>query len=89
MTTSVVGEDYEETVGAMNRFRESTVATWRGDPRRAAKIILDVVDLAEPPLRLLLGAGAVDSARRSSVERAAEAEQWAEVSRSADFPEGE
>jgi NAD(P)-dependent dehydrogenase (short-subunit alcohol dehydrogenase family) len=89
MTTSAVGEDYEETVGAMNRFRESTVATWRGDPRRAASIILDVVDLAEPPLRLLLGAGAVDSAHRSSVERAAEAEQWAAVSRSADFPEGE
>ncbi len=89
MTTSVVGEEYEETVGAMNRFRESTVATWRGDPRRAASIILDVVDLAEPPLRLLLGAGAVDAAHRSSVERAAEAEQWAAVSRSADFPEGE
>jgi NAD(P)-dependent dehydrogenase (short-subunit alcohol dehydrogenase family) len=89
MNTSIVGADYEDTVGAMNRFRESTVSTWRGDPRRAADILLDVVDLDEPPLRLLLGDGAVRSADKSSRERAAEAEQWAEVSRSADFPEGE
>jgi NAD(P)-dependent dehydrogenase (short-subunit alcohol dehydrogenase family) len=89
MHTSTVGPDYEDTVGAMNRFRESTVSTWRGDPKRAANILLDLVDLDEPPLRLLLGDGAVRSADESSRERAAEAEQWAEVSRSADFPEGE
>jgi NAD(P)-dependent dehydrogenase (short-subunit alcohol dehydrogenase family) len=89
MSTSTVGADYEDTVGAMNRFRESTVSTWRGDPKRAANILLDVVDLDEPPLRLLLGDGAVQSADKSSRERAAEAEQWAEVSRSADFPVGE
>ena len=89
MHTSTVGADYEDTVGTMNRFRESTVSTWRGDPKRAANILLDLVDLDEPPLRLLLGDGAVRSADKSSRERAAEAEQWAEVSRSADFPEGE
>jgi NAD(P)-dependent dehydrogenase (short-subunit alcohol dehydrogenase family) len=89
MQTSPVGADYEDTVGAMNRFRESTVSTWRGDPKRAANILVDVVDLDEPPLRLLLGEGAVTSADRSSRERAAEAERWAAVSRSADFPEGE
>ena len=89
MYKAAVGADYDETVGAVNRFRESTVATWRGDPRRAANIIVDVVDLEEPPLRLLLGAGAVESAERSSRERAAEADKWAEISRSADFPEGE
>jgi NAD(P)-dependent dehydrogenase (short-subunit alcohol dehydrogenase family) len=89
MGTSRVGADYEDTVGAMNRYRESTVTTWRGDPGRAADILLDLVDLDEPPLRLLLGDGAVRSADKSSRERAAEAERWAEVSRSADFPEGE
>jgi NAD(P)-dependent dehydrogenase (short-subunit alcohol dehydrogenase family) len=89
MGTSTVGADYADTVGAMNRFRESTVSTWRGDPKRAAHILLDLVDLDEPPLRLLLGDGAVKSADKSSKERAAEAEQWAEVSRSADFPERE
>jgi len=89
MHAPAVGVDYDETVGAMNRFRKSTVATWRGDPRRAARIIVDLVELEEPPLRLLLGSGAVESAATSSRERAAEAEKWAEISRSADFPEGE
>jgi NAD(P)-dependent dehydrogenase (short-subunit alcohol dehydrogenase family) len=89
MQTSTVGEGYEDSVGAMNRFRASTVSTWRGDPKRAANILVDLVDLDDPPLRLLLGEGAVTSAEQSSRERAAEAERWAEVSRSADFPEGE
>lgn len=89
MQTAPVGPDYEQTVGEMNRYRESTVATWRGDPVRAAKIITELVRLDDPPLRLLLGAGAVESAAASSASRAAEAERWAELSRSADFPDGE
>jgi NAD(P)-dependent dehydrogenase (short-subunit alcohol dehydrogenase family) len=89
MQTAPVGPDYEQTVGEMNRYRESTVATWRGDPVRAAKIITEIVRLDDPPLRLLLGAGAVESAAASSASRAAEADKWAELSRSADFPDGE
>jgi len=84
-----VGKDYEQTVGEMNRYRESTVANWRGDPARAAKIITEIARLDEPPLRLLLGAGAVESAEKASKARAAEAEKWADLSRSADFPAGE
>ncbi|SDL41787.1 oxidoreductase [Nonomuraea jiangxiensis] len=89
MTALPVGEDYEQTVGEMNRYRETTVATWRGDPGRAARIITEIADLDDPPLRLLLGAGAVERAEASSKARAAEAERWAHVSRSADFPPGE
>ena len=83
--TLPVSEDYDQTVGAMNRYRQSTAATWPGDPARAARIIVDVARLDEPPLRLLLGAGAVEAAEKASQARAAEAEKWADVSRSADF----
>jgi len=86
MRTPPVSEDYDLTVGAMNRYREATVSQWPGDPARAAKIITDIVRLDEPPLRLLLGAGAVELAEEASKARAAEAEKWADVSRSADFP---
>lgn len=86
MRTRPVSPDYDATVGAMNRYRESTAASWPGDPERAAAIITDIVRTENPPRRLLLGAGAVEMAERSSRERAAEAGQWAEVSRSADFP---
>jgi NAD(P)-dependent dehydrogenase (short-subunit alcohol dehydrogenase family) len=85
MGTVPVGPDYRATVGEMNRFRESTVATWAGDPKRAAQIIVDLTSLDNPPLRLLLGAGAVESAASSSRARAEEADQWSAVSRSADF----
>ncbi|HEX4660928.1 MAG TPA: oxidoreductase [Streptosporangiaceae bacterium] len=81
-----VSPDYEQTVGRMNEFRRQTAATWPGDPARAARILLDIVNHPDPPLRLLLGAAAVESADRSSLARAAEAAEWADVSRSADFP---
>ena len=88
MHTAPVREDYDGTVGAMNRYREATVDGWPGDPARAAAIIVDISRLDEPPLRLLLGAGAVDAAEKASQVRAAEAARWADVSRSADFPSG-
>ena len=88
MRRSPVGDDYDQTVGAMNRFLESTVDSWPGDPARAARIITEIVRLDEPPLRLLLGANAVESSAQASRSRAAEAEEWAEVSRSADFAAG-
>jgi len=81
-----VSPDYEQTVGQMNRFRHETAGTWPGDPARAARILIGIVNQPDPPLRLLLGNGAVDSAERSSIARAAEAAAWADVSRSADFP---
>jgi hypothetical protein len=36
---------------------------------------------------LLLGVGAVAQAREAAAQRAAELEQWAQLSASADFPE--
>ncbi|PBC39070.1 short-chain dehydrogenase/reductase [Rhodococcus sp. ACS1] len=89
MQRSSVGPDYEATVGAMNRYRENSDGTQPGDPARAARIIMDVVAAEDAPLRLLLGAGAVAMAEKSSRERAAEALAWADVSRSADFPAGD
>lgn len=83
--TMPVSEDYDQTVGAMIRSRDSTDGKQPGDPARAARIIMDIVRLDEPPLRLLLGAYAVESAEKASKARAAEAENWAAVSRSADF----
>jgi NAD(P)-dependent dehydrogenase (short-subunit alcohol dehydrogenase family) len=88
MRMAAVGADYEQTVGAMHRLRAATDGKQAGDPARAAKIIIDVVGLDDPPLRLLLGAGAVEAAEKSAQARAEETQQWAEVSRSADFPDG-
>ncbi|MDP4097790.1 oxidoreductase [Paenibacillus sp. P96] len=80
-----VGADYEETVGKMHRFRKEIDGKMPGDPARAAKVIADMAELEQPPLRLLLGSDALKLARESSRSRATEAEQWAEVTMSTDF----
>ena len=86
MEMAEVSPDYQDTVGAMHRYREATDGCQPGDPARAAVIITDIVRLEEPPLRLLLGAGAVELAEKASETRAREARDWADLSRSADFP---
>lgn len=90
MSGELLSADYEATVGAMNRWRKVNMrGNEAGDPARAAKILLRIVENPNPPLRLLLGAGAVAAAEKTSLERAAEAAEWASVSRSADFPADE
>ena len=89
MKVPAAGEDYEQTVGAMNHLHAASNGHQPGDPARAAQIIISIVNLDEPPRRLLLGAHAVDSAAEASRGRAAEADEWADLSRSADFPAGQ
>jgi NAD(P)-dependent dehydrogenase (short-subunit alcohol dehydrogenase family) len=83
------GPDYEETVGAINRYRRENDGAQPGDPARAAKIIIDVVGAADPPRRLVLGSDALAAARKAAADRAAETEKWADVSRAADYPADE
>jgi NAD(P)-dependent dehydrogenase (short-subunit alcohol dehydrogenase family) len=80
-----VGPDYEQTVGRINTYRRDVDGTQQGDPNRAAQVITELVDLAEPPLRLLLGSDALRLADRAAESRAAEATAWADVTRSTDF----
>ena len=86
MELHAVGADYEETVGAMNKYRAETTGTQPGDPDRAARVIIDVVGNDDPPRRLLLGAQAVASALAAGEARAEETRKWADASASADFP---
>jgi NAD(P)-dependent dehydrogenase (short-subunit alcohol dehydrogenase family) len=81
------GPDYRDALAFMHELRRTTNGSQPGDPARAARIIIDVVDSPEPPRRLLLGSDAVELALASAAERDAETRRWAEVSRSADFSE--
>jgi hypothetical protein len=58
-----------------------------GDPDRAAQVILDVVDLGEPPLRLLLGSDPLARAADIIERQSAEDRKWALVSERTDFEE--
>jgi len=85
MQLHAVGPDYEQTVGEFNRSRRRADGKQPGNPARAARIIVDVVAMDEPPRRLLLGAGAVTLAREAGQRGAAELERWADLSASADY----
>ena len=81
-----VGPDYEATVGRINRFREQSQGRQQGDPDRAGQAIVEIVDRDEPPRRLPLGSDALASALQAGAARNAEAEKWADLSRSTDYP---
>lgn len=87
MTMNDPGPDYREALGFMHELRRNANGSQSGDPARAARIIIDVVESPEPPRRLLLGSDAVELALANGAERDAEAKRWAAVSRSADFSE--
>jgi hypothetical protein len=55
-----------------------------GDPAKVAQVVLKVVDLDEPPVRLLLGSDAVRYAGFAARARAAEDAKWRHLSVSTD-----
>ncbi len=59
-----------------------------GDPMRAAEALLRVVDADSPPLRLIMGDGALALAFDRYRDRIAEWTEWESTSRGTDFPAG-
>jgi NAD(P)-dependent dehydrogenase (short-subunit alcohol dehydrogenase family) len=76
--------EYDGTVGAMVRLRETDVAK-AGDPKRAGEILVRVLKREHLPTHLLLGVMAVHLAQGYSHRQIAQAEAWRELSISADF----
>ncbi|WP_395650755.1 oxidoreductase [Brevundimonas sp.] len=80
-------EDYSATAGA----RRAQIRGWSGaqpgDPKRAAKAIIDAVESETPPLRLLLGKMALQGGRAKIEALRADFDAWADVTEGADFPE--
>jgi NAD(P)-dependent dehydrogenase (short-subunit alcohol dehydrogenase family) len=87
MTVHEIPEDYDATIGAMQRRVRANPAGPAGDPVRAAEIVVQVARRDNPPSHLLLGVTAVEMALDYSRRQLAEASAWEKVSRSADFAE--
>ena len=62
-TSKIVIDDYAPTAGANKDSIRGYSGNQPGDPTRAAQAIMKVVDSPNPPYRLLLGNGALKSAR--------------------------
>jgi NAD(P)-dependent dehydrogenase (short-subunit alcohol dehydrogenase family) len=88
MTIHEIRDAYEPTVGMMSR-RRSSGRPPLSDPVKAARAILKVAEVPEPPLRLLLGSDAYALARVEDEARIASDERWKELTLSSDADDAE
>jgi NAD(P)-dependent dehydrogenase (short-subunit alcohol dehydrogenase family) len=72
---------YADTVGPTRAFLAGADGTQPGDPRKAAAAILSALDSPQPPLRLALGADAVDAIRAKHERLRSDLDGWEAVSR--------
>ena len=84
--SKIVIEDYATTAGKNKGDIRGYSGNQPGDPVRAAKAMIQVVESENPPLRLLLGAAALKGARIKIEELKHDFDTWAAVSEGADFP---
>ena len=87
MTIHDIPEDYDQTVGVMQRVVRAGSAGPAGDPERAAEIIVRAAKRPVVPSHLLLGVNAVTMAVDYSRRQLDQARAWEQVSRSADYAE--
>ncbi|WP_432510071.1 SDR family NAD(P)-dependent oxidoreductase [Kineococcus sp. SYSU DK001] len=75
------GEAYEPLMARMRRLNETLAAGGSAsDPAKVAQLVLRVAAMDEPPLRLLVGADAVELVAAGARRRAAEDERWRDLS---------
>lgn len=77
--------DYEQTVGAMYLENMNDRHDQPGDPTRAGKVIVRVVNKDSIPKRLPLGSDAIDILKNDYESRLLEMDTWKEESISSDF----
>ncbi len=84
--TKIVIDDYKSTAHSTQEMIRKNSGVQPGDPVRAAIAIMKVVDAENPPVRLLLGAGALKGARAKITELQTDIDTWEETTVWADNP---
>jgi len=84
MTYAPEVEGYEKTVGVRMELFKSSNFIPMGDPDKAAKVMIDLVDSPEPPVHLVLGSEAIGMVQQANVLKNEELEKWLPVSTSTD-----
>lgn len=84
--SKIVIDDYAPSAHANKDTIRGYSGNQPGDPIRAAKAIVKAVEAEHPPLRLLLGAGALKGARNKLAELQNDYDTWEETTMNADHP---
>ena len=82
----IVIEDYSTTAAKNKSDIRGSSGNQPGDPARAAQAIVKAVEAENPPLRLLLGAGALKGARIKLDQLKKDFDTWEETTLWADAP---
>jgi hypothetical protein len=80
-----VSQTYREILADVRADMAGADGNQEGDPVKAAQIIVSLVHSEQVPLRLPLGAEAVERLTATYQRGLDEVSQWAELARSADF----
>lgn len=83
--SSIVTEDYAETVGPRRKGNDTTNGKQPGDPAKAANLLVDLVQRGDIPDHLLLGSDAYNWAYRVIEDEISEMQKWKDISVSTDF----
>jgi NAD(P)-dependent dehydrogenase (short-subunit alcohol dehydrogenase family) len=78
--------DYDQTVGPVRKTMSQPGGTQPGDPERAAKLIVEVVNSKNPPLRLPMGEIAVQQIRNKLAAVEKDIKDWETAIRATSFP---
>jgi NAD(P)-dependent dehydrogenase (short-subunit alcohol dehydrogenase family) len=87
MTYAPKVEGYETTVDMRTEMFTSGKFIPMGDPDKAAKVMIELVENPEPPVHLVLGSEAIGMLKQANAAREAEMEKWLPVSISTDHDE--
>jgi|EP01037_Dinobryon_pediforme_P008416 NAD(P)-dependent dehydrogenase (short-subunit alcohol dehydrogenase family) len=87
--SKIVIDDYKETAEVNKGNIRGYSGKQPGDPVRAAKAMIKVVETENPPLHLLLGKAALKGARNKIELLKKDFDAWADTTEGADFPEGQ
>ena len=80
-------EGYENTVDRRTELFQGGSFVPMGDPEKAARVMIELVNHPEPPVHLVLGSEAIALLQQADLLRKAELEKWLSVSVSTDHHE--
>lgn len=82
-------DGYEATVGGIKEHLTSGKFLPMGDPAKAAKVMVDLINHPNPPVHLVLGSEAAAILKMADENRKEEFEKWLDVTVSTDHDEAE
>jgi len=77
-------EGYESTVDSRSEIFKNNQFIPKGNPAKAAKVLVELADHPEPPVHLVLGSDATSLLKQADAIRREELEKWLSVSESTD-----